>query len=175
MVMFCALGACGTTTPSHATQQNLQSQAATTLSAMTQRDPGLPALLSSAAGYAVFPDVGAAGALLAGGAFGKGILYEQGRPTGYVELKQASVGPQLGGQTYAELVVLRNPNDVEDLKGGVFKMGANMSAVILKTGAAAAANFESGISVFVMPRGGMMAGVSVHGQKIGYRPLTAMR
>jgi len=166
-----ALGACATHTPSPATQRNLESEADATLSEMTNRDPSLNDVLATSNAYAVFPDVGAAGAFVAGGAFGKGILFEGGRPVGYVEVKQGSIGLELGGQTYSELVVLKEPHDVALLKAGQLAIGANASAVILKTGAAATANAANGNSVFVMPRGGLMAGVSITGQTIDFRPL----
>jgi lipid-binding SYLF domain-containing protein len=171
-VVVCALGACATHTPSPQQTYSLEQKAAAALSEMISRDPGLPALLSASEAYAVFPDVGAAGAIV-GGAFGKGILYERGRPMGYVEVKQGSIGLQLGGQTYSELIVLRNRADVEALKAGSFKMGAGMSAVAIKTGAAAAGSFAGGTSVFVMTKGGLMADISVSGQTVAYRPLPA--
>jgi lipid-binding SYLF domain-containing protein len=168
------LAACGTKAPPPAQQQTLKSQAANTLAEMTARDPSLPTLLGQSAGYAVFPSVGAGGAVV-GGAFGKGILYEQGMPTGYVEISQGSIGLQLGGQTYAQLVALETPADVAHLKSGNVTLGANANAVVLKTGAAAETHFQGGVAVVVMPRGGLMAGVTVTGQQIRYRPLTAMR
>ncbi len=169
-LLVCVLGACATHTPSPQQQQSLEQKGAATLSEMIARDPGLPALLSSSEAYAVFPDVGAAGAIV-GGAFGKGILYERGRPMGYVEVKQGSVGLQLGGQTYAELIVLRNRHDVEELKAGTLNLGAGASAVAIKAGAAASGSFAGGTSVFVMPHGGLMADISISGQTIAYRPL----
>jgi lipid-binding SYLF domain-containing protein len=91
--------------------------------------------------------------------------------TGYVELRQGSVGPQLGGQTYSELLVLRDPYDIDRLKAGAFDIGASATAVVLTTGAAANAALSTGATVFVLPRGGLMAGVSISGQQIAYRPL----
>lgn len=174
VAMLCVLCACGTKTPSPQQQQTLERQAQSTLAEMTGRDPGLSAVLHDSIAYAVFPSVGAAGAIV-GGAFGKGILYEHGAAAGYVELKQASIGLELGGQSFAELIVFRNPQEVEDLKAGNFKMGTNVSAVAITAGAAAATRISDQAAVFVMPRGGLMASVSVTGQTIGFRPLSAMR
>jgi lipid-binding SYLF domain-containing protein len=169
--LACSFAACTIRAPTPEAQLTLEQQAAASLSQMEARDPGLTRLLASSAGYAVFPDIGAAGALFAGGAFGRGILYEHGVPSGYVEIRQGSVGPQLGGQTYAELLVLRGAYDIERLKTSPFDLGAHASAVVLTAGAAASARFESGVSVFVSPRGGLMAGVSITGQQVAYHPL----
>ncbi|HUJ59139.1 MAG TPA: YSC84-related protein [Kofleriaceae bacterium] len=163
---------CATTAPQGTARHDLMQSANATLGEMETRDPGLPSLLDTAQAYAVFPDVGAAGALVAGGAYGKGILYEHGVPTGYVELRQGSIGLELGGQTFAELVVLSSQDEVDRLKAGSFDVGASASAVALKAGAAATARLQPGSTAFVMPRGGLMAGISVHGQQIQYRPLS---
>jgi lipid-binding SYLF domain-containing protein len=161
---------CAPHPPSTAQAQSLDSRATGTLADMEQKDPGLDAVLADSAGYAVFPDIGAAGVFVAGGAAGKGVLYEHGRPVGYVELRQGSIGPQLGGQTFAELIVLRDHYDVERLKANTFDLGAQASAVALTSGAAASAQFQNGAAVFVVPRGGLMAGVSISGQQITFLP-----
>jgi len=173
LAIACVLCACGTKTPSTTKQQSLETESRATLSEMAAKDPGLSGLLQQAGGYAVFPNVGSAGALVAGGAFGKGILYQNGAAVGYVELKQGSVGLEVGGQSYSELIVLRDAYSVEQLKANNFTVGAGVTAVVIQTGAAASTRFESGSEVFVLPRGGLMAGVAVSGQKIGYQPLTA--
>jgi lipid-binding SYLF domain-containing protein len=162
--------ACGGRQPSPAAQRNLLNDANTTIAEMTARDPGLSPVLINSVAYAVFPDVGAAGAVV-GGAYGRGILYEDRTATGLIELKQGSIGLQLGGQTYSELIVLRDPQQIENLKSGELKIGADASAVIIRSGAAAAVRFDHGSEVFVMPRGGLMGGVTISGQSIGYQPL----
>jgi lipid-binding SYLF domain-containing protein len=171
-ILVCAVAACGANTPSQGERVSLEQRAIAALGDMRQRDPGLDQLLAASAGYAVFPEIGAGGAFVVGGAFGRGILFEHGRATGYVEVRQGSIGPQLGGQTYAELVVLRDPIDIRLIRGGTFRMGADASAVVLNAGAAAATQFASGVTVFVLPRGGLMAGVTLNGQQIVYRPLS---
>jgi lipid-binding SYLF domain-containing protein len=164
------IAACATKAPPVAAQMDLEKEASTALARMQERDPGISQVIGSAAGYAVFPDVGA-GAVVAGGAFGRGVFFEHGAPIGYVELKQGSIGLQLGGHTYSELLVLRERDDVERLKANAFTIGADASAVALDAGAQAKTHFDEGTNIFVMTRGGLMAGVSVTGQKIEYRPL----
>jgi lipid-binding SYLF domain-containing protein len=150
----------------------LESKAATTLTEMRQRDPTVDAVLQNAYAYAVLPDVGKAG-FIAGGASGEGILYEQGRPTGTVKLTQASVGAQAGAQTFAQLVILHNADEVTKLKAGSLDLGATMSAVVLKAGGGAASDMARGASVFIMPRGGAMVEASIAGQQLSYQPFAA--
>ncbi|HLU68324.1 MAG TPA: lipid-binding SYLF domain-containing protein, partial [Kofleriaceae bacterium] len=132
-------------------------------------DPGLQQILDQAYGYAVFPEIGKGGAIV-GGAYGRGIVYEQGRKVGFVELNQGSIGAQLGGQTFSEIIVFSNRAALDRLKAGNFDLGADASAVVLTTGAAAGARFERGVAVFVLPQGGLMVDVSVNGQQLNYQP-----
>jgi lipid-binding SYLF domain-containing protein len=161
--------ACGGAPKTQGERDTMYQQADSSLATMTTKDPSLRPLLNSAAGYAVFPNIGKGG-FIAGAAHGRGVLYENGQPTGFVEMTQGSLGAQIGAQTFAELVVLRTPYDVQKLKSGNFSLGANVSAVVLTTGAGAAADTTTGVNVFIMPRGGVMAELSVSGQQITFQP-----
>src|SRR5262249_24584572 len=122
--------------------------------------------------YAVFPSIGKGGVLV-GGAFGRGILYENGRPTGFVSLQQASIGAQLGGPSFAELLVLHDLKDVDALKAGRFTAGANLGVVVLNASAATKTSFTPNTGVFVLPRGGLMVDISINGQRIKYQSFQA--
>jgi lipid-binding SYLF domain-containing protein len=159
--------ACGSTPDTPQEAANANQQANTALQMMINKDPSLPGLLESSAGYAVFPDIGKGG-FIAGAAHGRGVLYEGGRPTGYVKLSQASLGAQIGAQTFTELIVFRSSYDVAKVKGNDYSLGGNVSAVVLTSGGAASTEFNNGVAVFVVPRGGAMAEVSLSGQKISF-------
>ena len=124
-------GACATAPRTADDKVDLYVQADQTLGSMRSRDPGLNELLHRSAGYVVFPSIGK-GAFVAGGAYGRGILYENGQRRGFVELNQASIGAQIGAQTFSELIVFTNPLDVSKLKMGDFSLGANVSAIVLE-------------------------------------------
>lgn len=145
-------------------------EADASVSTFEAADPGLPRFLSGAAGYAVFPSVGK-GAVGVGAAFGRGVLYERGQPTGRTTLTQVTVGAQLGGQAYSELVVLESEEAVAKFKKGQLTMAAQVSAVAATAGASANARYERGVAVFTLARGGLMAEASVGGQKFGFRPV----
>lgn len=145
------------------------SQAA--LSTLISKDASLQGVVDNAAGYAIFPDVGKGGVGI-GGAYGRGVVYENGLPVGFAELNQASIGFQLGGQTYIELLVFQDEDAVSRFKAGNFDLGADASAVALTAGAGAAARFEKGVAIFTMPKGGAMFEASVNGQKFNYEPMT---
>jgi lipid-binding SYLF domain-containing protein len=151
-------------------QRSLMAEADATVAAMTAKDPSLRSLLDRVPGYAVFPNVGKGG-LVVGGAYGRGVVYQNGRPIGYAELKQASVGAQIGGASYGEILVFENEAALNRFKAGDFDLGAEISAVAISAGAAGAAQFEDGYAVFQMPKGGLMAAAAVNGQKFNFEPL----
>lgn len=138
------------------------------LASLRTENPGLDALVKRAHGYVVFPHIGKGG-LLVGGAHGSGVVYEAGQAIGFVELNQASIGLQLGGQTFSEIIVFETPADLEELKDGRFSLGASASAVILSAGAARGLEFEDGVAVAIKPRGGLMVDLSVSGQQLNFR------
>jgi lipid-binding SYLF domain-containing protein len=135
---------------------------------MTRTDPGLRDFIDRGAGYAIFPNVGKGG-LVVGGAYGRGIVYGDNRQMiGYSDITQASVGLQAGGQSFRELLVFENQAALDRFKGDRFSLGANASAVALKSGAAATARFQDGIAIFTQPMGGAMFEASVSGQQFKF-------
>lgn len=148
----------------------LEHQGTTTVQAMTARDNTLQGVLDKSYGYVVFPSVGEA-AFGAGAAYGRGIAYEQGRPIGYVELKQGSAGLQLGGQSYSEIIVFEDQEAFAKLHSGPFTLGADAVATALKAGVAGETQFRNGMIVFVQPQGGAMAGLAVSGQQLEFAPI----
>lgn len=163
---------CATAPATRAEKESLQTSARATLDEMIARNPAIQDTIRNAPGYAVFPSIGKGGVLV-GGAHGQGILYEHGVPTGYVSVEQASIGAQLGGQTFSQLLVLRTPQQVVDVKAGRFTAGADLGVVVLSQSAGAQTNFNPNASVFVLPRGGLMVDVSINGQRIKYQSFSA--
>ncbi len=106
--------------------------------------------------------------MIVGGGYGRGIVYEQGAMIGYADITQATVGAQIGGQTFSELLVFQSKEALDRFRQNKLEFSANASAVIMKKGAAKAARFENGVAIFVEPRAGAMAEASVGGQKFTF-------
>src|SRR5688572_17644059 len=66
-------GACSTAPKSAGDREDLVRDAESALVSLQNKDPALRGLLSSAAGYAIFPEIGKGG-FVVGGAYGRGIL-----------------------------------------------------------------------------------------------------
>lgn len=130
-------------------------------------DPDIVRFFENSAGYAVFPSVGKGGIGL-GGAYGRGVLYEKGAVTGYCDLTQATIGFQLGGQAYREIIFFENAQTLMNFKSETFALSAQASAVAAKAGAAAVAKYERGVAIFIDGEAGLMAEASVGGQKFNF-------
>lgn len=150
-------------------RESLKADAMEAKAAFLEANPEVEATLSSAAGYAIFPNVGK-GAWILGGGAGNGIVYEKGNLVGYAELRQIDVGFQFGGKAFRELIVFKTQEALDKFKEGNFEFGGSASAVIWDKGKGKALSFEDGAGVAIMPKAGAMVGISVGGQEFDYRP-----
>jgi hypothetical protein len=140
------------------------------LSRLDAEDPGLKRQLKKAYGYAVFPSVGKA-ALVLGGAWGRGEVYERGKVIGYATIAQTTVGVQVGGDTFTEVLIFESKESLDRFKRGRTAFAANASAVLVKAGAGGSADFEKGIKVYVYSEGGMLLEAAIGGQRFHFQPM----
>ena len=150
-----------------ASEAELISDARATVETMRKKDANLEKFFKTAAGWAVFPTIDKGGFII-GGAGGTGVLFERGHAVGKTSMGQGSIGFQLGGQAYSELIFFENPGSLSDFKGGNFALDAQVSAVALSAGSAKDANYERGVAVFTLSKAGLMYEASVGGQKFGF-------
>ena len=160
---------CSTAPPTTEAKDELFKKAAAERQEWNKLDPEMEAFARKGYGFAFFPEV-TKGGLGVGGAWGRGVVYEQGQHVGYADITQGSLGLQAGGQTYGELIVFENKAAMDRFKERQFDIGGNLSAVLATTGAAANARFVDGVAIFVRPTAGAMAEASLSGQRITYVP-----
>ncbi|MCG6864006.1 MAG: hypothetical protein LJE58_01100 [Thiogranum sp.] len=141
-------------------------------------------------GYALFPTIGKGGIGI-GGAYGKGRVYAQGNYVGNASMTQVTIGFQLGGQAYSQIIFFEDKRAFDEFTGGNFEFGAEASAVAITAGASARASttgssagasggkydattassgFRKGMAVFTVAKGGLMYEASIGGQKFNYTP-----
>ena len=154
----------------HAQDQKHQTQCAQTVALFKQTDPGMDKYFKSSVGYAIFPSVGK-GAFVVGGAAGTGCLYQGGAIIGEAKLAQVTIGLQLGGQSYAEVIFFQNDDAIEAFKSNSLELSAQVSAVAASSGASANAKYRLGVLVFTLTKTGLMYEASVGGQKFTFHPL----
>lgn len=147
-----------------------ESAAKATIDRFKADDAGIAKFFDTAAGYAVFPSVGKGG-LIVGGGYGEGVVYEKGgKAVGYTTMTFASIGAQIGGQSYKEAIFFKEPADLQIFQRGNFELDAQATAVALKSGASTTAGYSKGVAIFVTGEKGLMAEASVGGQKFRYFP-----
>lgn len=165
------LTACGTAGPTSAASQKEEVQKANaTIASFKQKDSGIQGFFDRSYGYAVFPTVGKGGMGI-GGAFGTGSVFRNGKHIGNAKLTQFSIGFQLGGQAYSEIIFFQTESAFRNFTNGNLKLSAQVSAVAIKEGAAASANFRQGVAVFTLAKGGLMYEATVAGQAFEYTPV----
>jgi lipid-binding SYLF domain-containing protein len=147
------------------------------------------AFFSKSYGYAVFPTIGKAG-FGVGGARGSGRVYAQGKLIGDTTVTQLSVGLQLGGTAYSQIIFFADKRALDEFTSGNFEFSAGVSAIAITSGASAstgttgagasasggkkdattAGQFYKGMAVFTIAKGGLMYEAAVAGQKFSYKP-----
>src|SRR5262245_35031344 len=140
-------------------------------------------------GYAVFPTIGKGG-FVVGGAHGNGRVYAKGAHTGESSMTQITIGAQLGGQAYSQIIFFEDKRAYDEFTSGNFEFGAQATAVAITAGASAQAGtggtgagasgtqshaktvgkYVKGMAVFTIAKGGLMYEASIGGQKFGYTP-----
>ena len=132
-------------------------------------DPGIETFFNDAHGYAVFPEI-TKGALFIGGAAGDGTVFESGGSIGSSAMTQVTIGLQLGGQTYREVIFFKDKAALENFKRGNYEVAAGASAVAIKEGVSKTAAYDKGVAIFTMGTGGLMFEASIGGQKFSFEP-----
>ena len=137
--------------------------------------------------YALFPTIGKAGIGI-GGAHGKGRVYAQGKHVGDTKMTQVTIGLQLGGQAFSQIIFFQDKRAFDEFTSGNFEFGAQATAVAITAGASAAATttgssagasggrhdattiggYHKGMATFTVAKGGLMYEASIGGQKFSY-------
>ncbi|MBU8849032.1 MAG: hypothetical protein KOO64_05780 [Desulfobacterales bacterium] len=146
---------------------------------------------NNAYGYTVFPNVGKGGIGL-GGAYGSGRVYKQGKISGTATLMKISVGFQLGGQVFSQIIFFQDKRSYDEFTSGNFEFDGSASAVAITaaaqaqastqgttagaslgpaTGKQAETSYSKGMAIFVHTLGGLMYEASIGGQKFSFTPI----
>jgi len=149
---------------------------------------GLSNMFKTAHGYALFPTIGKAGFVI-GGAYGKGRVYQGGMHVGDTSMTQASIGFQLGGTGFSQVVFFKDKRALDEFTSGNFEFGAEAQVTAITAAAGAAANttgnraaasggknnanvagggYNKGMATYTITKGGLMYEASIAGQKFSY-------
>jgi lipid-binding SYLF domain-containing protein len=143
---------------------------------------------SNSYGYAVFPTIGKGGIGI-GGAHGSGHVYAHDKYVGDTSMTQLTVGLQLGGQAYSQVIFFEDERAFREFTSGNFEFSAQASAVAITAGASASAgttggtagasggmkdattagHYHKGMAIFTVAKGGLMYEAALGGQKFSYK------
>ncbi len=153
--------------------------------------PAVKTFFNNAYGYAVFPNIGKAG-FVVGGSYGTGQVYKGGKVTGKSSVIKGSIGFQVGGKVFSQIVFFQDKRAYNEFTGGNFEFDATAQAVVItagaeaqtgtagnsagasagpKTGIQAKTSYTKGMATFVHAKGGLMYEFSVGGQKFTFEHL----
>jgi len=140
-------------------------------------------------GYALFPSIGKGGIGI-GGAHGDGKVYVDGKVVGESSMTQLSIGFQLGGQVYSQIIFFQDKRAFDEFTSGNFEFSAQAAAVAITAAASAqsstgggssagasggmndastvSAGYSKGMAVFTVAKGGLMYEAALAGQKYSY-------
>jgi lipid-binding SYLF domain-containing protein len=143
-------------------------------------------------GYAVFPTIGKGG-FVVGGAHGTGQVYANGEHVGNSSMTQVTVGFQMGGQAFSQIIFFKNEQALNQFTTGNFEFSAQATAVAITAGVSAEANtgggasagvsggsnnastvsggYRKGMAIFTIAKGGLMYEAALGGQKYSYSPI----
>lgn len=133
----------------------------------TRGNTQMQGIFDKAYGYAVFPNIGK-GAAGIGGALGSGIVYEQGKMIGSAKMRQLTVGLQIGGQSYREIIFFEDKDALDRFKSYSFEFSSETSAAAINEANDNEPEYNNGILVFTQKKTGLMYDASVGGQKFDY-------
>lgn len=139
------------------------------LAALVKKNGAAAALSKKAEATLVFPNIIKAGFVF-GGAYGEGVLIQNGQIADYYNSVSASWGWQIGAQSYAYVVFLMTDKAVNYLeKSNGWEVGTGPSLVAVKKGVSknlTTTTLKDDAYAFITDQQGLMADVSIEGTKI---------
>jgi lipid-binding SYLF domain-containing protein len=152
-----------------ATAEDLNTEANLALKKLYQSNPTAEKIGHQAKAILIFPSIVKAG-LVFGGAYGEGVLEQNGKPVDYYNSVTGSWGLQAGAQSYGYVVFLMNNKAVKYLHDSAgLEIGVGPTVVVVDAGAAknlSTSTLKDDAYAFIFDQQGLMAGVSIEGTKI---------
>lgn len=94
-----------------------------------------------------------------------------GTLVGRTTLTAVTVGFQMGGQAFREVIFFKDKTALDDFTRGNFELAAGASAVALKAGASKDLGYNKGVAVVTATKGGLMYEAAVGGQKFTFETI----
>ncbi|MEM7025588.1 MAG: lipid-binding SYLF domain-containing protein [Pseudomonadota bacterium] len=131
--------------------------------------PGCNDAAEKAQGMLVFPSI-TKGAIGVGGSYGEGALIVDNKTDGYYSTAAASIGLQLGGETYSQIIMFMTLEALDEFRNSSgWEVGGNAKVAMIDKGKAADVNSiiaNNPVIAFVFGQQGLMGDLSIEGAKV---------
>jgi len=135
-------------------------------------NPAAKNLAKDAKGVAIFPNI-IKGGLIVGGETGDGVLRVGGENAAYYNVSSASIGLQIGGQSYSQVLMFLTDEALAGFRNSSgWEAGVDGTIAVIDKGASGdldTSNISAPVVAFIFGEQGLMGGVSLEGSK--YTPL----
>ena len=168
LVALCQLGCAGRGWDPDDPRARQADDFSETIARFKDKTPRSRKYFQQAYGYAIFPTVGKGG-FVAGGSYGRGRVFEGGKPIGTASVTQVTIGAQLGAQSFSQVIFFKDKRALEQFKRGKFVAAAQASAIAVTAGAAAQASYSDGVAILALTKGGLMYEAAVGGQRFSFQ------
>jgi len=110
-----------------------------------------------------------------GGAYGKGVVIEQGEAVGTAGYWQFSSGIQAGAKNFALVIFFKDKAALDDLKAGKIQFTGQAGIDVATVGAAGTPAYNQGVALIPLTNLGLMAEFSAAGVKFNYKAYSPPR
>lgn len=152
-----------------ATPEDLTKDSDQALNMLVKANPVASDISRKAKAILIFPNIVKAG-LIFGGAYGEGILKQDGKVDGYYNSLTASFGWQAGAQSYGYVVFLMSDKAVKYVhETHGWEIGVGPTVVMVDAGVSknlSSSTLKDDAYAFIFDQQGLMASLSIEGTKI---------
>jgi lipid-binding SYLF domain-containing protein len=165
-----ALAACSSNSSSDksAKRTDINNAADAAWSELLAENPAAKDLANDAKGVAIFPDI-IKGGLIVGGETGDGVLRVGGDNAAYYNVSSASIGLQIGGQSYSQVLMFLTDEALASFQASSgWEAGVDGTVAVIDKGASGdldTSNIAAPVVAFIFGEEGLMGGVSLEGSK----------
>ena len=150
-------------------RQAIDSSSDAALTRLYREAPGSQEIIAASRGTLIFPAVVSAGFII-GGSHGQGVMRKAGKSTGYYRMNEASIGLLGGAQSQALFISFMTDAAMNSfLNSRGWTVGVDGTVTLLTVGINARVTTQTvqqPIVGFVLTNGGLMANISINGNRI---------
>lgn len=135
-------------------------------------DDRLTPFFAQAAIVAIYP-TGIRAGLGFGAAIGHGVVYQGQQAIGRTSMYQLSVGANMGGQIYRQVLFFKTEESFERLMAGLMEFAGQANLAVARAGGTATPSFNTEVAMFTRLRGGLLVEGSVGAHRYTFRRLAS--